>query len=80
MSQITYVTTFIVFLCDISQKKNQTYISSLLKNHCNNCNEVVCCCKNRSTIYDPSKGMFGNPQTQPHLDRVFIKHFYLKMI
>lgn len=80
ISQITYVTTFIIFSIDKSQKKNQTYVSSLLKNHCNNCSELVCCCKNRESIYDPATGLSGKRKYQPHLDLVFVKHFYLKMI
>lgn len=63
-----------------SQKKNQAYVSSLLKNHCNNCIELDCCCKNRSVIYDPATNLSGKPKYQPHLDLVFVKHFYLKMI
>lgn len=80
ITQITYVTTFIIFSMNKSQKKNQAYVSSLLKNHCNNCNVVECCCKNRSIIYDPATNLSGKPKYQPHLDVVFVKHFYLKMI
>jgi hypothetical protein len=80
ITQITYVTTFIVFSMNKSQKKNQAYVSSLLKNHCNNCNQLDCCCKNRSTIYDPATNLSGKPKYQPHLDLVFVKHYYLKMI
>lgn len=80
ISQITYVTTFIIFSIDRSQKKNETYISSLLKNHCNNCKQLDCCCKNRDRIYDPSTATYGSIKKQPHLDSVFVKHFFLKMI
>lgn len=80
ISQITYVVTFIIFSIDRSQKKNETYISSLLKNHCNNCKIPDCCCKNRDSIYDPAKETYGSTKLQPHLDSVFVKHYFLQMI
>lgn len=52
----------------------------MLKNHCNNCTKVDCCCKNRNKLYDPATGLMGNAKLQPHLDSVFVKHFYMKMI
>lgn len=79
-TQITYALSYIIFFSNITDKKNETYLSSLLKNHCNNCPKLDCCCKHRDRNYDPATKKTGNSSIQPHLDIVFIKQFLLDVI
>jgi hypothetical protein len=64
----------------ITEKKNELYISSLLKKHSNECVDLDCCCKSRALLYDPQTKSFGNPEAQPHRDKVFTKHYFLKCL
>lgn len=79
-AQITYVLTYILISQANAEKKNETYLSSALRNHLNNCLNSDCFCKNRNNNYDPLLRKFDDIQTQPHLDQVFIKHFLLQLI
>ena len=64
----------------ITEKKNELYISSLLKKHTNQCLDPACCCKNRENLYDTYLKTFGNPKIQPHFDKIFIRHFIKKLL
>ena len=63
----------------VTEKKNELYLSSLLKKHMNDCDEPECCCHHRSRLYDHGVKIFGNPKQQPHFDRVFIRHYIRKL-
>lgn len=64
----------------ITEKKNELYVSSLLKKHTNECSDPACCCKNRHRLYDTYLKAFGNPAIQPHFDKIFIRHFIRKLL
>jgi hypothetical protein len=64
----------------ITEKKNELYVSSLLKKHTNECLDLTCCCKNRQYLYDTYLKAFGNPKIQPHFDKIFIRHFLRKLL
>jgi hypothetical protein len=64
----------------ITEKKNELYISSLLKKHTNECDDPACCCTNRQDLYDTYLKAYGNPKIQPHFDKIFIRHFIRKLL
>jgi hypothetical protein len=64
----------------IAEKKNELYLSSLLKKHTNQCEDTDCCCKHRDQLYDSNLRTFGNSKLQPHFDRIFIRHYIRKLL
>lgn len=46
----------------------------------NECLDPACCCKNRQVLFDSNLKIFGNPKSQPHFDKVFIRHYIRKLL
>jgi len=46
----------------------------------NDCVDTTCCCRHRQRLYDPNLKIFGNPQLQPHFDKLFIRHYLKKLL
>lgn len=78
------ITMFVVFYwhcyCNVAEKKNELYLSSLLKKHMNECQDVNCCCKHRDSLYDAHLRSYGNPALQPHFDRIFIRYYLRRLL
>ena len=64
----------------VTEKKNELYLSSLLKKHLNDCNDLLCCCHNRQFLYDHTIKLFGDPKVHPHLDKIFIRHYIRRLL
>ena len=62
-------------------KKSELLLASLLKIHYDKCQDQLHCpCRTRQKLLDPKRYEAGDQKIQLHKDKVFVKHFIIKMI